>query len=131
MKNLLLCFIFLELIGCASAPIPDPYKFKSQYKGEFSNVPLVPKDFIKKGFVYAESKVVINDFYGTKEGSEITNDMLIKKAEELGADDVVNVKIDKIENVRYEKAIAPSGETKFVKVTIIAYKAVGLAIKYK
>ena len=128
MKKIFLFLCFVGLVGCM--PIQrhssSNSNFGSQDKGEFKDVRLVEKDFFVKDFVFAESTVVI-DADGTKEGSEITSDMLLKEAKKLGADDVVNIKIDKIENteLRDDGSVTPK------KIQIIKYKAVGLAIKYK
>lgn len=130
MKKIITTIMLFTLVGCASHPIPDPYTLKIQEKGDYSNIPLATKDFIIKGVVTLESVVKINS-YGNKEGSEITNIMLIKEAKKLGADDIVNVRIDKTENVDYKSVADNYGSIKTVKVKEIIYRAVGIAIKYK
>lgn len=123
MKKMFL-FLCLSMVGCM--PMQHSSNYGVHEKGEYSVIPIVEKDFIIKDYVFVESTVTINSD-GKKEGSEITSDMLMREAQKLGADDVVNVKIDKTENVEFREHF--SGRSK--KFQIIRYKAVGLAIKYK
>ena len=100
--------------------------------GSYYNiVPYTMRDFIIKGVIFVESKVTI-DVNGERTGSEITNYMLMKEAQKLGADDVINVKIDEREESKvvdnYDK------DVKFIdreyKKTSYIYQATALAIKY-
>jgi len=105
-------------------------------KGEYTNMQPNPfRDYIIKGVIFVESQVTI-DVNGERTGSEITNYMLMKEAEKLGADDVMNVKIDEREESKvidtYERE--NDNEVKFVnrkyKKTTFYYTATALAIKY-
>lgn len=90
----------------------------------YSDVGVSVKDFVTKGFVFVEAKLTINK-KGERIGSEITNEMLIKEAQKLGADAVINVKIDILED---SKTSIESG--KKTKERTYIYKASALAIKY-
>lgn len=101
-------------------------------KGWYADIiPYTLRDFEIKGIVFVESKVTI-DVNGERTGSEITNYMLMKEAEKLGADDVINIKIDEKE----ESEVVDSYNTKqkFLKrkykKTSYIYQATALAIKY-
>ena len=101
-------------------------------EGAYSKVTIPPvKDFVSKGIIFVESKVTI-DVNREKTGSEITNEMLMREAEKLGADDVINVKIDKIEAHKMTDSYDKDGyfiKRKYKQYNYI-YKATGLAIKY-
>ncbi len=132
--------------GCATmqAQSPTVKKAKAEYqkdatknyvqivKGQYADiVPYTIRDFVIKGIVFVESKVTI-DVNGERTGSEITNFMLMKEAQKLGGDDVINIKIDEREESKvvdnYDK------DAKFIdreyKKTTYIYQATALAIKY-
>ena len=130
--------------GCATTQTPVVKKPKAEYQkdvikkyeqikeGDYAKVaPYVLKDYVVKGIVFVESKVTI-DVNGERTGSEITNFMLMKEAQKLGADDIINVKIDEKEESKvvdgYDK------DAKFIdrkyKKTSYLYQATALAIKY-
>jgi uncharacterized protein YbjQ (UPF0145 family) len=103
------------------------------------------KDFITVGLIFVESSVTLDSNNKIIEGSKITFDMLLKEAQKLGADDIINLRIDEIVNtsVTEEIRIVPTsvkqGENwetvdKETKVQIVTrkidYKANALAIKY-
>jgi hypothetical protein len=95
-------------------------------------VPAPVKDFESKGIIFVESKVTI-DINGEHNGSEITYEMLMKEAQKLDADDIINVRIDEIEDhttldkFSYESDIFAGRQ--YIAKTYI-YKATALAIKY-
>jgi hypothetical protein len=97
---MLLLFVIFFINGCTTVNYQqknDVRKYDKIKHGKYNNVVCVPvKDFVVKGIVFVESKVTI-DANGEKTGSEITNEMLMREAQKLGADDVINVKIDEIE----------------------------------
>lgn len=143
---MLLLFVIFFINGCTTVNYKqknDVRKYDKIKHGKYNNVVCVPvKDFVVKGIVFVESKVTI-DANGEKTGSEITNEMLMREAQKLGADDVINVKIDEIEEHKvidsYAKENMTNGEKalkkgKFVKREYkqynYIYKATGLAIKY-
>ena len=101
-------------------------------KGGYVDIaPYTLRDFEIKGLVFVESKVTI-DVNGERNGSEITNYMLMKEAQKLGADDVINVKID--EKEESEVIDTYDSKLKFLKrkykKTSYIYHATALAIKY-
>lgn len=91
---------------------------------------LVVKDFDVVGIVSIESTEVIKksayNFSTTIEGSRVTYTDLMKKAIELGADDIINVRIDKKENIKTSILDFLVGSTK-----TYTYIATETAIKYK
>ncbi len=130
--------------GCATTQTPVVKKPKAEYQkdvikkyeqikeGDYAKVaPYVLKDYVVKGIVFVESKVTI-DVNGERTGSEITNFMLMKEAQKLGADDIINVRIDEKEESKvvdnYDK------DAKFIdreyKKKSYIYQATALAIKY-
>jgi len=149
--SLVVCFFS----GCATTPmvvdettIPSSKLKSKQYQKEadkkyehikdgtyFPMHPNTSWNFIIKGIIFLESKVTI-DVNGDRTGSEITNYMLMKEAEKLGADDIINIRIDEREESKvidtYEKE--NNNEIKFIKrkyrkITYY-YRATALAIKY-
>jgi len=101
-------------------------------KGGYADInPYTLRDFEIKGMIFVESKVTI-DVNGERNGSEITNYMLMKEAEKLGGDDVINVNIDE----REESEVVDTYDMKLkflkrkYKKTHYFYKATALAIKY-
>lgn len=125
---LLISLLCLCTIGCATAEKSTKSTFESNESGTYNNISIPVKDFIVKGPIYVESIVTISN--GEKNGSEITAYMLMKEAEKLDADDVVNVKIDKVENINKEVS-RKRNMKKVTKTKTITYKATALAIKYK
>ena len=125
----LISLMFLFVVGCTTTERSMRSTFESHESGSYNNIAIPIKDFIVKGPIYVESIVTIEP-NGVKNGSEITSYMLMKEAEKLDADDVVNVKIDKVENVQKSIVVQRNME-KTVRVKTITYKATALAIKYK
>ena len=107
---------------------------------------IVPtKDFTTLGLIFVESSATIDSDGRILQGSKITFEMLMKEAHKMGADDIINIKIDEIENiiVTEETRIVPTrvvtdyGNTVVDKETTVqiitktvVYKANALAIKY-
>ena len=81
------------------------------------------KDYTTLGIIIVKSAEVI-DGSGNHTGSKITYEMLMVEARRLGADDVINIRID----VNREEEFAP-GESLPFKITF-NYTASALAIKY-
>jgi len=116
---LIICFIF---IGCHSTPdTPDTPESQTKSTGNVANVSLETKDFITMGIIYVTSTAKFDDD-GKKmiSGSKITYEMLIKEAQKLGAEDIVNLRIDE-----YSTEDKDDDD-----ITIVTYKATALAIKY-
>jgi hypothetical protein len=84
------------------------------------NAPIAVKDYETLGIISAKSSEVF-DADGNHTGSKITYEMLILEAQKLGADDIINLKID-INEIR-DASVRP------VRTTY-NYTATALAIKY-
>ena len=143
------CFVVLAfavffISSCATTQTPVVKKTKAEYQkevtknyeqikeGDYAKVlPYTLRDYVIKGVIFVESKVTI-DVNGERTGSEITNYMLMKEAQKLGADDIINVRIDEREESKvvdnYDK------NAKFIdreyKKRSYVYQAKALAIKY-
>jgi len=88
-------------------------------KGQVDQITLVEKDFIVVGMIFiTSSETRVNG--EIIKGSPVTFEMLLKEAEKLGADDIVNLRIDTTSRQIY------SGESE----EVTTYKATALAIKY-
>ncbi|MDR2731380.1 MAG: hypothetical protein LBB81_10860 [Treponema sp.] len=124
------CFVFT---GCALLPFFKQTETTStvvEKEGGVSMIPLVSKDFDIVEIVFLTSSATRNSRGDIIEGSEITFNMLMKEAQKLGADDIVNLRIDEI-TTETEKVTVTERRTETEKVTITEYKASALAIKYK
>jgi hypothetical protein len=106
-------FIFASCSGTVSLSVP--------LAGMTNIVPLPVKDFETRGIIFVKAQKK-TDSKGNVSGSEVTYQMLLLEAQKLGADDVVNVRMD--ENV----TVTGSGAG---KVRTSDYTATALAIKYK
>ncbi len=107
-------------------------EYKYIEKGEYVDaIPYTLRDFVVKGIIFVESRVTI-DVNGERTGSEITNYMLMKEAQKLGADDVINVRIDEKEESKVVDSY--DEDVTFIerdyKKTSYVYQATALAIKY-
>jgi hypothetical protein len=117
------CFVF---IGCAllspvlTPPVTTPPEITSTVdkEGQVNRISYPIKEFVALGIIFVTSSATINSRGDVIEGSEITFDMLMREAQKLGADDIVNLRIDEI-------------KTGDGRITIAEYKATALAIKYK
>lgn len=133
--TLLFCGV-LFLTGCETMQVMEYEndgirKYANYESGTYNEAAIPVKDYITKGIIFVESKVTI-DVNGEKTGSEITNEMLMREAAKLDADDVINVKIDKIEAHKIVDSYDKDGyfiKRKYRQLNYI-YKATGLAIKY-
>lgn len=142
-KSLLFVCGILSLVvlsGCAvtSSKRDARYNYTKMQSGRFNNtIPVALKDFEVKGVVFAESKIVFDNESGDGNGSEITFTQLMEEAVKLGADDIINVRIDKTEFGTAEdsyKKDPVTGDEKFAKRSYtsktVIYKATAIAIKY-
>jgi len=133
--TLLFCGV-LFLTGCETMQVMEYEndgirKYADYESGTYNEAAIPVKDYITKGIIFVESKVTI-DINGEKTGSEITNEMLMREAAKLDADDVINVKIDKIEAHKIVDSYDKDGDfvkRRYKQLNYI-YKATGLAIKY-
>lgn len=114
------------------------YNYTKIQSGAFNDtVPVAVKDFEVKGVVFVESKVVYDMESGEKNGSEITFTDLMREAVKLGADDIINVRIDKTEygtaEDKYRKDSIRDREVyagRDYTSKNVVYKATAIAIKY-
>lgn len=98
--------------------------------GESYYADLVVKDYETVGMVFVESTEEIKSggLFGENyvKGSKVTYYDLMKKAQELGADDIINVRIDRKQTLKQEGILI------FKKRTVTYnYYGSALAIKYK
>ena len=114
-------------------------------EGQIMQVNIAPiKNFNTLGLIFVESTATLDSNGNIIEGSKITLDMLMREAHRLGADDIINLKIDEIQSFSTGMRTIPTSirdvdgtirivnrETneQFVTITI-HYKANALAIKY-
>jgi len=110
MLVLAVCFV---LAGCVSSSAT------SESRGQVLQVELATKDFVTLGIIFVTSTETQDSSGSTIEGSKITFEMLMKEAQRLGADDIVNLRIDE-----------SRASSSFTGVTPVTYKATALAIKY-
>ena len=117
---LVFSFIFVSCssMNFASANLVSANLNKMKRTGNVSDVILETKDFITMGIIFVTSSVKIenNEIIS---GSKITFEMLMKEAQKLGADDIVNLRVDEIDTIE------DSTDTHTT-----TYKATALAIKY-
>ena len=151
---LLICFAFAN---CTTTSPPGaivlPSGFSENYiiinsEGKIMYVIVPPmRDFRTLGLIFVESTATYDSNGNITNGSKITLDMLMREAHKLGADDIINLKIDEIENISVTEEVrmiprsitdSSTGQTRTEhresKVHIInktvQYKANAIAIKY-
>ena len=110
--------------SCVTVTPKEDYAFPQA--GSINNAPLAVKDYQPLGIIFVTSTEII-DGNGNHTGSKITYEMLMREAIKLGADDVINIKIDV--NEVQEIIPAANGNGKVLKTTY-NYTANALAIKY-
>jgi hypothetical protein len=122
----LLAIVTLTVVAiatsCATARPKADYTFPQA--GSINNAPLAVKDYQPLGIIFVQSTEII-DGNGNHTGSKITYEMLMREAIKLGADDVINIKID----VNEVQEIIPAAGGDVVRITY-NYTANALAIKY-
>ena len=129
MKNLfgfIVILLALVFASCASNPTVN---YDYPHSGNVNNAAITVKDYETRGIVFVKSTEVI-DSDGSRNGSGITYEMLMLEAQKLGADDIINIKID-------VNKIQDGGGGSFgnilktnVRRTTYNYTATALAIKY-
>jgi len=100
--------------------------------GHVVQASVVTKNFNVLGFVYAETTAILDDYGNIIKGSKISFDMLIREAKKLGADDIINLRIDEEYTITTENRtdrIGSGGRPVYAGATV-NYKANALAIKY-
>jgi uncharacterized protein YbjQ (UPF0145 family) len=83
------------------------------------NALLAVKDYETKGIIIVKSNEKI-DAMKRRTGSRITYEMLMEEARKLGADDVINVRVDVSRVVNFDRG----------REEVYTYTATALAIKY-
>ena len=131
------CFVFIGCRGLPFVPSTTTEEITStdvDKEGKVSSVGLREKDFVSVGMIFLNSSTAINSRGELVEGSEITFEMLMREAQKLGADDIVNLRIDKIKSATERRTTTAGGSagrsTQTERLTITNYKATALAIKY-
>ncbi|MDR0288211.1 MAG: hypothetical protein LBI03_10985 [Clostridiales bacterium] len=111
--------------SCATAIPKASYTFPQA--GNIHDAPLAVKDYQPLGVIFVQSTEII-DGNGRRSGSKITYEMLMREAIKLGADDVINIKIDVNEIQEFIPSMT-SGGSNILRITY-KYTANALAIKY-
>ena len=137
-KVLFLMPVFIILTGCSTTITAQ--REKVTLTGKIDQIILVEKNFTVLGIIFLTSTAIIDSNGSIIEGSPVTYEMLMKEAQKLGADDVVNLRIDEIqknteiqklnhENIDYQQSITTVSKRIIVQREI-TYNATALAIKY-
>jgi hypothetical protein len=131
-KLLGFAIIFMALFsGCHNA-INHTRLYSYPHSGATQNVNLAVKDFESKGIIFA-TFTVTTDRNNENTGSQPIWTALMEKAAERGADDIINIRIDKTEvfdAIDIEDSVSGEfKERKYRKKTIV-WTANALAIKY-
>lgn len=94
---------------------------------------ITTKDFEAVGIVRVTSReILVRSMFGivsSHKGSQITYDMLIGEAKALGGDDIINVRIDRVDETRHSTVAA--FEWLFGCTEKYSYTGTALAIRYK
>jgi len=140
MKKIIIFMVLACLILMNCATTTDTRE-KVVSTGNIEQIPLIGKDFTVVGIIYLTSSATIDSNGSIIDGSPITYEMLMRKAEELDADDIANLRIDEIqtnteiqtlkqERYDYGKSITTVTQ-RIIANRTITYNATALAIKYK
>jgi len=118
MKRMGLFFVIcFTMISCVVTP-PTQTPQQTGSKGIVEQVQFVVKDFTVVGMIFLTSEATLNNAGKFLKGSHVTYEMLLKEAQKMGADDIVNLRVDEI---RLPASMMNQSVT---------YKATALAIKY-
>jgi len=93
MKKLLVLIILAGFFATSCMTTNPSVNFNYPQSGRLNSVAIAAKDFSSLGIIFVKSTEII-DSDGNHTGSKITNEMLMREAQRLNADDVINVKID-------------------------------------
>jgi uncharacterized protein YcbK (DUF882 family) len=153
---LLMCFSF---VNCVTEPPSVPVISGSTLSSDEYNYIVInrdgvimqtriapTRDFTTLGLVFVESTATFDSRGNIIEGSTFLYDMLMREAQKLGADDIVNLKVDEIQNISEieetrtvpTKVTGADGTSRTVnremrvqtQTKTVHYKANALAIKY-
>ena len=154
-KKMLVLVVCSSFVACVTTPTTtSPIIFSGESdkytiinsEGQIRYVVVPPmRDFSTLGLIFVESSAVFDSNGNIIEGSTITFDMLMREAHKLRADDIINLKIDEIQNIivteeirtvptrvqRGDTWVTVDRETRvqIINKTVI-YKANAIAIKY-
>ena len=137
-KVIFLMLVFILLAGCSTTITAQ--REKVALNGKIEQITLVEKNFTVLGIIFLTSTAIIDSNGSIIEGSPVTYEMLMKEAQKLGADDIVNLRIDEIqknteiqklnqENIDYQQSIT-SVSKRIIAKREVTYNATALAIKY-
>jgi uncharacterized protein YbjQ (UPF0145 family) len=120
----LLFWLSFFFTSCTTTTLPV-VDYTYPHNGTTNNAGIVVKDYESLGIIFIKSTETI-DSKGNHSGSKITYEMLMKEAQKLNGDDVINIKIDvnQIEKRSTDKYGYSSTETTY------NYTASALVIKY-
>jgi hypothetical protein len=130
MKKLLGLLIVPALLfaSCASTSY-SKFDYAYPQSGNINNAAPIPvKDYETLGIIFVESTEVI-DGNGIHTGSKITHALLMREAEKLGADDVINLRID-VQEIKEFVSVSGNNLGGKALQTTYKYTATALAIKY-
>jgi len=126
--------ILFSLIACYSPPVADTSNMMMIRDGQVLQLNTVEKDYTILGLIFLESSATIDHNGNVIEGSKITFEMLMREAEKLGADDIMNLRIDEIMTTGLKRStgmIGSGGVPIYEEQDgTVIYKANALAIKY-
>ena len=137
-KAVFLVLIIIIFAGCTTTTIAD--REKVTLIGKIDEIPIKEKDFIIVGRIFLTSSATIDVNGFIIDGSPITYEMLLKEAQKLEADEIVNLRIDEIQknteiqklglrHIDYQRSITTVSE-RIISKREITYYATALAIKY-
>ena len=124
MKKFLSIMILVTIVFMSCTTTTKNVNYSYPHDGYSNNASLAVKDYEPIGIIFLKSNEVV-DGNGNHTGSKITYEMLMIEAAKLGADDVINIKIDV--NQAEEKF---SSNRIIITKTTYNYTATALAIKY-
>ena len=114
------------VVSCVTLGPPPEVNYALPRSGSVNNAVLAVKDYTPMGIIFVNSSEIV-DIYGNRTGSQITYEMLMREAEKLEADDVINIRIDLNRVNHYERN---ANGVPIVTRTTYNYTATALAIKY-
>lgn len=125
MKKLIIIITIFVLFfsSCVTNSVKD---FSYPLDGILYNAGVIAaKDFVTLGIIFVNTEEKI-DSQGNHTGSKITYEMLMREADKLGADDIINIRIDVNQKEEIQKDSYSTEKT----IITYTYTATGLAIKY-
>jgi hypothetical protein len=133
-------FLMLVIIlaGCSTTTTAN--REKVTLTGNVEQITLVEKNFTVVGIIFLTSTATIDSNGSIIDGSPVTYEMLMKEAQNLGADDIANLRIDEIqknteiqklslEHIDHQQSITTVSQ-RIIAKREITYNATALAIKY-